>query len=1198
MKTIFSRDETRGFEETMAVQKTKRPPAARKLLTSPPGVAMVLSRALFFGLLAAGVVSPVRACTTFDLVGNGSIVYGRNFDYYVADGRVFVNQRGLKKTAFWTNSGLQWVSHFGSLTFSQWGREFPCGGINEAGLVIELMQLVGTQYPNDSRPSLIELQWIQYQLDCSGTVADVLASDQRVRIQAGADPNHFLVADRTGRCAVVEFLGGKLVCHTDASLPVAALTNDTYESSLAYAAITTPAQADHVSSLGRFVQAAASVRNFTLSQVADPISYAFAALDNVNQPNWTRWSIVYDIGNMSVYFRTQPVPLVKHIRLDGLDFRPSVTMRMMDINANTSGEVTPQSIYSEADNLAVLRSVYRQTTPVAWISDSYIQLRAAYPDSVVPISPPVISTQPAGQTVTAGAGVTFNGAASGDGTLSYQWSKDGVNLVDGGTVSGATSTTLAIANALVGDAGNYAFVATNEAGSVTSSSAALAVNIGTAMVTLGGLEGTYTGAAHRATPTTVPAGLAVTITYDGGGTAPANAGTYSVIATVNDASFQGTASGTLLISPAPLTARADDLRKVPGAANPDLTITYAGFVNGETAAVLDAPPTASTVATADSVAGAYPITLTGGVAKNYALTLQNGTLTVSWTPLAGSASSVVGDRFTATWGCMSGATGYRLDVSTDNSFSSFVSGFQNLDVGNVTSEAVSGLSANTTYYYRVCAYDSAGTGTDSNVIAATTSPDVVITTPLIVSTLAGQSLSSGSNDGIASAARFYSPAGMAADTAGNLYVADTDNHTIRKVAVSTGAVTTLAGLAGSSGSADGAGTAARFNSPSGATVDGAGNVYVADTLNHTLRKITSRGVVTTLAGSPGIVGSVDGTGSEARFQGPQGLAIDGGSNLYVADTNNHTVRKLVLSTGAVTTVAGLAGNSGSDDGLGGLARFDFPSGVAVDGAGSLFVADTENHTIRQILPSGLVSTVAGLAGASGGADGTGSTARFDSPSDVAVDLSGNLYVADTDNHAIRKVIPSTGAVTTLAGLAGTAGSTDGPGSAARFFNPAGIAADNSGNLYVADTNNNTVRLGLLSQAPSIQTQPQSQTVTAGGSVQFSVTASGRPAATYQWYFGSTAISGATSSSYSLSSAQSGNAGNYTVVVSNSMGNATSNVATLTVNPVPTTTIPPRLAVAAVAARRANGSVARCSCLQPLGHINDGRRLEGLQIVRQ
>jgi hypothetical protein len=183
--------------------------------------------------------------------------------------------------------------------------------------------------------------------------------------------------------------------------------------------------------------------------------------------------------------------------------------------------------------------------------------------------------------------------------------------------------------------------------------------------------------------------------------------------------------------------------------------------------------------------------------------------------------------------------------------------------------------------------------------------------------------------------------------------------------------------------------------------------------------------------------------------------------------------------------------------------------------------------------STVVSTLAGLSGNSGGADGTGSTARFNSPSDLAVDSSGNLYVADTDNFTIREVLSPGGAVSTLAGLAETSGSTDGLGSAVRFFHPAGIALDNSRNLYVADTDNHTVRVGLLAIAPAIQTQPQSQTVTAGNSVQFTVTASGRPAVTsYQWYFGGTAIGGATSTTYNLSNAQSGNAGNYTVVVSN------------------------------------------------------------------
>jgi penicillin V acylase-like amidase (Ntn superfamily) len=167
------------------------------------------------GLLAVGLVAPIRPCTTFDLVGNGSIVYGRNFDYYAWDGRVMVNRRGLQKNVFGTGSGLQWVSRYGSLTFNQFGHEFPNGGINEAGLVVEHMMLDGSQYPSDSRPCLQELQWIQYQLDCSASVADVIASDQLVRIQPGSTPLHFLVADRTGHCATIEFLGGQMVCHTD-----------------------------------------------------------------------------------------------------------------------------------------------------------------------------------------------------------------------------------------------------------------------------------------------------------------------------------------------------------------------------------------------------------------------------------------------------------------------------------------------------------------------------------------------------------------------------------------------------------------------------------------------------------------------------------------------------------------------------------------------------------------------------------------------------------------------------------------------------------------------------------------------------------------------------------------------------------------------------------------------------------------------
>jgi hypothetical protein len=522
---------------------------------------------------------------------------------------------------------------------------------------------------------------------------------------------------------------------------------------------------------------------------------------------------------------------------------------------------------------------------------------------------------------------------------------------------------------------------------------------------------------------------------------------------------------------------------------------------------------------------------------------------------------VITTGFMATWNSVSGATGYRLDVSTNDSFSSFLSGFQNLDVGDVTSFNVTGLSANTTYYFRVRAYDNAGTGANLNLVPVTTSAPADIPAPPTISTLAGQPLISGNSDGVGSAALFYYPSGIAADNSGNLYLADTDNNTIRKIVASTGAVSTLAGLTGSSGAADGTGSAARFNNPSGVAADSAGNVYVADTVNNTLRMVTPQGSVTTLAGSPGVAGSTDGIGTAARFQGPQGLALDASGNLYVADTNNHTIRKVVLSTASVTTVAGTAGNPGSADGSGSSAQFDFPSGVAVDSVGNVYVADTENNTIREILPSGVVATSAGLAGYSGCADGRGVAARFDSPSAVAVDSSGNVYVTDTDNFTIRELKTSNGivttrVVTTLAGLAGTSGNADGVGSAVRFFHPAGIAVDSSNNLYIADTDNDTVRVGLLAMAPAIQTQPQSQTVTAGSSAQFSVTASGRPAVTYQWYFGSSAISGATGNTYSLSNVQAGNAGNYSVVVANVVGNVTSNTASLTVSQsTPTTTIP-------------------------------------------
>lgn len=322
----------------------------------------------------------------------------------------------------------------------------------------------------------------------------------------------------------------------------------------------------------------------------------------------------------------------------------------------------------------------------------------------------------------------------------------------------------------------------------------------------------------------------------------------------------------------------------------------------------------------------------------------------------------------------------------------------------------------------------------------------------LLALLAGSSGGPGNIDGIGAAASFFAPASVALDSAGNVYVADAGNNTIRKI-TSTGIVTTLAGTAGVGGSTDATGAAARFSQPSGVAVDGTGNVYVADTGNLTIRKITKDGVVTTLAGTAGIGGSTDAAGAAARFSQPSGVAVDGAGNVYVADSGAYNVRKITPS-GVVTTVAGSTAGllgvlSDNVDGTGTAARFSAIHSLAVDGAGNVFVADYNNHTIRKITPAGVVTTLAGTAGIRGSSDGIGAAASFDYPNGITVDGAGNLYV--TDLFTLRKITPA-GVVTTLAGTAGNSGSDDGIDTAASFNAPTGVAADGSGNLYVADMN--------------------------------------------------------------------------------------------------------------------------------------------------
>jgi sugar lactone lactonase YvrE len=340
-----------------------------------------------------------------------------------------------------------------------------------------------------------------------------------------------------------------------------------------------------------------------------------------------------------------------------------------------------------------------------------------------------------------------------------------------------------------------------------------------------------------------------------------------------------------------------------------------------------------------------------------------------------------------------------------------------------------------------------------------------------MTTLAGNSGVKGSADGIGSAATFTAPSALTT-VGSNIYVTDTDSNTIRKVAIATGAVTTLAG---SPPGTDGNGPAALFNYPSDLTTDGT-NLYVADTENYTIRRIAiATGAVTTLAGSVGVSAAADGVGTAANFRYPVGLTTDG-ANLFITDTIGNTIRKLVIATGQVTTMAGKDQWTGSSDGTGTAALFDGPAGITTDGI-NLYVADTDNSTIRKIvIATGQVTTLAGSPGVNDSFDAIGPAAQFNYPCGITTDGT-NLYVADTNNSTIRQVVIATRTVTTLAGSPGVNGAVDGYGSAAQFSYPTAITTDGT-NLYVADTDNNTIRKVVIATG-------EVSTVTGGGANSFS-----------------------------------------------------------------------------------------------------------------
>jgi sugar lactone lactonase YvrE len=332
----------------------------------------------------------------------------------------------------------------------------------------------------------------------------------------------------------------------------------------------------------------------------------------------------------------------------------------------------------------------------------------------------------------------------------------------------------------------------------------------------------------------------------------------------------------------------------------------------------------------------------------------------------------------------------------------------------------------------------------------------------VVTTLAGSGLQ-GSKNGTSANASFYEPCGMVIDSMGNVFLAEGGNNDIRKIST-TGMVSTWAG-SGAAGGTDGTKTGASFSFPSGLAIDSTQNLYVADQADNKIRKISPAGVVSTLAGS-GYQGSTDAMGALASFNYPADIVRDAKGNLFVVETYNNKIRKISPS-GLVSTFAG-SGASGSTDGNGLAASFNQPVSLAIDGSGNLYVAEAGNNKIRKVTPDGQVSTLAG-SGSAGNVDATGTAASFNLPQGMAVDNVGNVYVADYFNNKIRKISPA-GIVSTFAG-SGTAGSANGIGTAASFYHPVGVALDKFGNIFVSDYGNYLIRKITPSVVTDIMDQP-------------------------------------------------------------------------------------------------------------------------------
>jgi penicillin V acylase-like amidase (Ntn superfamily) len=329
------------------------------------------------------------ACTTFCFMNNGEWIYGKSYDWYIEHCLIMVNKRGVAKTALTKDNPAQWVAKYGSITFNQYGREFPLGGMNEAGLVIEVMWLEQTEYPfPDARKGLSDLQWVQYQLDNCTTVNEVIASEGDVRITPRrATPLHFLVCDRSGEAAAIEFLEGDMAVHTGPDLPVSALTNSTYSYSLRLYErfggdeATEPFTSAN-NSLKRFVWAGAGVRGWDAGAGMSPVDYAYGILDKV-AVDFTMFGIVYDVGNGRIYYRCKSNPEIRYIDVKAFDYSCDKPVKILDIVEGKAGNVTDRFVdYTYEANYDLINRSYSDTEFLRDTPDNIREIVARYPQSL------------------------------------------------------------------------------------------------------------------------------------------------------------------------------------------------------------------------------------------------------------------------------------------------------------------------------------------------------------------------------------------------------------------------------------------------------------------------------------------------------------------------------------------------------------------------------------------------------------------------------------------------------------------------------------------------------------------------------------------------------------------------------------------------------------------------------------------------